>query len=281
MNKVAPIYVNHLFEEMLDALLMLLRSLPDDDWQKPTACAGWTVKDVALHLLGGDIGIVSRERDEFAPERQNINSWADLVAFIDRANDIWLQSTRRISPRLLCDLLEFTGRQAIAHFNTLDLRSIGNPVSWAGDEPAPVWLDIAREYTERWHHQQHIRDAIGQPGLKEPRFLAPALDTFIRALPHTLHTVYAAEGATLSFQISGESGGEWFLLRETPAWSLYVCDDAQDTQSGATAQVRIHEDAAWRLFTKGLPKDDIMAHVSIDGQQALAHAMLKTVAIIA
>ena len=239
------------------------------------------MKDVALHLLGGDIGIVSRERDEFAPERQTINSWAELVEFIDRANDIWLQSTRRISPRLLCDLLEFTGRQATEHFKTLELHTIGNPVSWAGDEPAPVWLDVAREYTERWHHQQHIRDAVGQPGLKDPRFLAPALDTFVRALPHTMRTVDVAEGTTLSFQISGEAGGAWLLVREAPDWSLYVCDDTPDAPQEALAQVRIHEDAAWRLFTKGLPKDDIMAQVSIDGQEALAQAMLATVAIIA
>ena len=36
-------------------------------------------------------------------------------------------------------------------------------VNWAGPEPAPIWLDPAREYTERWVHQQHIRDAVRNP----------------------------------------------------------------------------------------------------------------------
>ena len=53
----------HLFPETLDALVDLLTDLSPDDWQKPTVCAGWTVKDIAAHLLGGEIGILSRKRD--------------------------------------------------------------------------------------------------------------------------------------------------------------------------------------------------------------------------
>jgi hypothetical protein len=52
-----------------------------------------------------------------------------------------------------------------AYFASLDLDSLGGPVSWAGPEAAPVWFGVAREYTERRHHQQQIRDATGRPPL--------------------------------------------------------------------------------------------------------------------
>ncbi len=52
-----------------------------------------------------------------------------------------------------------TGEQTNAYFQRVDPFAMGGPVSWAGPEPAPVWLDVAREFTERWHHQQHIRAA--------------------------------------------------------------------------------------------------------------------------
>ena len=34
-------------------------------------------------------------------------------------------------------------------------------VAWAGEERSPAWFDVARELTERWHHQAHIRLATG------------------------------------------------------------------------------------------------------------------------
>jgi hypothetical protein len=33
-------------------------------------------------------------------------------------------------------------------------------VSWAGEEKSANWFDTAREFTERWHHQQQIRLAV-------------------------------------------------------------------------------------------------------------------------
>jgi uncharacterized protein (TIGR03083 family) len=36
-------------------LLSLLASLSDEQWAAPTAAPGWSVKDVALHLLDVDL----------------------------------------------------------------------------------------------------------------------------------------------------------------------------------------------------------------------------------
>jgi hypothetical protein len=42
-----------------------------------------------------------------------------------------------------------------------------------------------------------ICDAIGQPGLMSPGYIGPVIDTFMRALPHTLRDVTAPEGTAL------------------------------------------------------------------------------------
>ena len=42
----------HLFPLMRAELLRVLNSLSADQWSAPTACAGWSVRDVALHILG-------------------------------------------------------------------------------------------------------------------------------------------------------------------------------------------------------------------------------------
>ena len=57
-------------------------------------------------------------------------------------------------------------------------------VSWAApDVQAPAWLDVAREYTEGWVHQQQVRDAVGRPGADDAELTGAVIDTFLRAVP--------------------------------------------------------------------------------------------------
>lgn len=276
MQQAEPIIVIDRFPELLDALLALLGALDADDWARPTACAGWSVKDVALHLLGGDVGMLSRGRDGYNAINSPINSWDELVALLNGLNAQWVQAARRMSPRLLCELLRFTGEQVCDYFRSLDPYALGGPVSWAGNDPAPVWLDLAREYTERWHHQQHIRDAVGRPGLTQPHYLAPVLDTFVRALPHTYRAVEADDGTLVALTISGAAGGSWFVLRECGAWQLY-----RAVNRTPDAEVILDQAVAWRLFTKGISVATAAAETTISGDAALGRQALELVALIA
>jgi uncharacterized protein (TIGR03083 family) len=271
-----PILVSHLFPALLEGLLALLAGLSAEEWERPTACAGWSVQDVALHLLGVEVGNLSRKRDRFSPSARPIRNPDDLVALIKDLNETWVRATRRVSPRLLCDLLRLTGTQACEYFQSLDPYAPGAPVSWADPDPAPVWLDLAREYTERWHHQQHIRDAVGKPGFKEPRFFAPVLDAFVRALPHTYRKVSAADGTVVTLTIAGPSGGQWLLLREDAGWNLYL-----GAHRKPAALVLLEQEVAWRVFTKGLSVEEVRARAVIVGDQVLGLHMLDTVSIIA
>jgi uncharacterized protein (TIGR03083 family) len=271
-----PILIAHLFPEILDALLDLLAGLSDEEWDAPTICPGWSVKDLAGHLLGDDVGMLSRRRDAYRRGNAAFAGWEDLVAFINRQNAEWVETTRRLSPRLLCDMLRLTGAQVSAFFQSLDPYALGGPVDWAGPDPAPIWLDLAREYTERWHHQQQIRDAVGKPGLTEPRYLAPALDAFVRALPHTYRGVDAASQTLVALTITGAAGRTWFLLREHSAWQLYL-----DITRAPDAQVTLDQDTAWRLFTKGIGAGTARAQAVITGDPHMAAPMLRTLAVIA
>ncbi len=280
MQPLDPVLVVDLFPDERKALLSLLSRLSADDWQKPTSCPGWSVKDVAQHILGDDLGRLSRERDAFEgvafTYEGGAGSEASLLECINEANETWVQATRRLSPRLLCELLRFTGEETQRYFRSLDLFETGEPVSWVGPDPAPVWLDIAREYTERWHHQQQIRDAVGKPGLKEAQLFSAVLDTFVRALPHTFRRVKAPPGTRVKLIISGEAGGEWTLTRRGDGWALH-----RDAATDLAAVVVIDQETAWRLFTKGIAKSEALARSTITGDRRLGLRVLDTVSIIA
>lgn len=223
---------------------------------------------------GGDLGRLSRGRDGF--QDTPVARQEDFVAYINGLNELWVRAGPRLSPRVLCDLLRFTGEATSTYFQSLDPLAIGVPVSWAGPDPAPVWLDIARDYTERWVHQQQIRDALGKPPITHRRLFAPGLETFARALPATLRGVGAPDGAVVALDISGESGGAWSVARAAGDWVLY-----RGRPSAPDALVTIDQETAWRLFTRGITRDRARGAVKIQGDDRLGAKVLETVSIIA
>ncbi|MBA3944767.1 MAG: maleylpyruvate isomerase family mycothiol-dependent enzyme [Herpetosiphonaceae bacterium] len=276
MHQPQPILMVDRFAPMLDALLGLLSELAPAEWEAPTACRPWSVKELASHLLGGDIGILSRGRDGYATPGGAITDWLSLVALVNDLNERWVGATKRISPQLMCELLRFAGTHVCDYFRSLDPYALGGPVSWAGTEPAPVWFDLAREYTERWHHQQQIRDAVGRPGLMQPHFFAPVLDTFVRALPHTYRAVEAPEGTCITLTLTGDAGGTWSVQHEQGAWHLYV-----GVPGGPDAAVVLPQDVAWRLFTKGIGAAEAAGAAMMSGNQELGMKALEMVSVIA
>jgi Mycothiol maleylpyruvate isomerase N-terminal domain len=135
MQAVEPVIVVDLFPQERRLLLELFAELADEDWQMPTVCAGWTVRDIGLHLLGDDIGYLSGRRDSFSNpffEDRDMERWESLVQNINEANELWVRATRRISPALLSALLELTGRQFYEYVSSLDQIAMNGAVSWAG-----------------------------------------------------------------------------------------------------------------------------------------------------
>jgi uncharacterized protein (TIGR03083 family) len=279
MHTVQPLFTVDLFPVLHMRQMQVLHSLPPEAWDLPTACAGWSVKDVALHLLAGSMNRLSQGRDGGPPLRnfRDVKDNAGLVAAINEANAEWVTAAQQIPVPLIIDQLAINDAELYEYFASLPPFGQNGPaVAWAGDTHSPNWFDIAREYTEKWLHQQHIREAVGQPVLAERRFLHPVLDTFMRALPHTYRAVEAADGTALTIEITGEAGGAWSLLREAGWWRLY---------SGATpepaATARLDQDTAWRLFTRGMSAEAAGERLVVEGDAALGRRVLRMVAIMA
>ena len=279
MKSVEPIFVTELFCKIHGELLSLLRNLSGDDWSKPTAAPQWTVKDVAAHLLDSDIRRLSYQRDKApaVPTEAPIENYRDLVNFLNQLNADWVRAARRISTRLLIEFLEVTGAQVCELFKSLDpFTPALFGVAWAGEQKSQNWFDVAREYTEKWHHQQQIRDAVGAPSLTGRKWLFPVLDTFLRGLPHTYRETQADEGSSVAFIIAGEAGGAWTLKREGVAWGLYTGEG-----EGAACEVRMDQDAAWRLLTKGLSREEAETRIEIIGDHRLGKPILGMLAVMA
>lgn len=281
MEPLKPILTAHLFPKVDGLLLELLRSLSPEDWEKQTVSPKWKVKDVAAHLLDTPLRGLSISRDGYVPPAPRLDSPGALGAYIDCLNDEGVRVYRRLSPAVLISLLEVACKQLADYHAARDPYAMAPyGVSWAGEEKSANWFDTAREYTERWHHQQQIRLAVDRPETLRPGILTrelyyPVLDCFMRALPFTYRDVPAALGTSVRITVSGECGGIWHLRREDSKWVL-----TQNECGHPSAETTIPQEIAWRIFTKGMDRESALSQVRISGDRALALPVLGMVSIV-
>ncbi len=268
MRTPQPILTGPLFTPIHDELMSLLRSLTAEEWLAPTVAGTWTVRDVAAHLLDTALRRLSMHRDDHTPPVAPDAFTNGLAGYVNDINASGVAYARRLSPAVFIELHERYGRQLADFLGSLDPFAEAKwSVSWAGEERSPMWFDVAREMTERWHHQQQIRDAVGRPPLYQ--FLAPVIDTFVRALPYAYRDVDAPDGTTVVLRIDDAA---WTLMREASRWQLYA-----DAAESPTTTITMSGDAAWRVFTK----QKIDPRAQIEGDARLADAALGMVSIIA
>jgi len=149
-------------------------------------------------------------------------------------------------------------------------------VSWAGEEKSANWFDTAREFTERWHHQQQIRLAVNKPGIMTRELYYPVLDCFLRALPFTYRNFAAKPGTCAQFIVSGECGGSWYLHRAGESWQLI-----EKPFGEKTSETIIPQEIAWRIFTKGIDGESALIQVKIAGDRKLGEHVLGMISIAA
>ena len=134
------------------------------------------------------------------------------------------------------------------------------------------WMDIGREYTERWHHQMQIRDAVGADGLLQRRWLYPVLDLSGAGVPSKLSRASRRPWApAVAFEVEAEGDNVWSVVREAPGWRV-----VRGRAPGEAASVRADADTAWKLLYNALATEAARRRVTIRGDRSLADPLLRS-----
>ncbi|MGH1433059.1 MAG: maleylpyruvate isomerase N-terminal domain-containing protein [Lewinella sp.] len=278
MKKPTPILdLVHKLPELNEQFLTLIKSLSAEEWQVQTVASQWKVKDVVAHLLDGNIRILSMLRDGYQGETAEIASYEDLVAYINRLNADWVKAMKRVSPEILILLHELTGPLYNAYYASLDPYDKATfSVAWAGEEESKNWMHIAREYTEKFLHQQQIRDAVQRPGIMTKDFFLPFVEVCLKALPHTFREVPATDETCIKLSIPDECGGNWYLCAHQGQWQI-----GETAANTPVTEVTIAAEAFWQLVSKSKRHSDLEASIQVKGNQLLAEKVLSMVSFIA
>ncbi len=245
---------------------------------KPTLAKQWNVKDIAAHLLDGNLRTLSMLRDHFFGEKpEGVETYQDMIRYLNRLNADWVRAYKRISPKVLVGLLESSSKEYMQYLNQLDpFAKAAWAVDWAGEKESKNWFHIAREYTEKWHHQKQIREAVGYDGIMDRELFFPVMQTFMMALPHTYQNVTANEGASVEVVVTGESGGDWTIEFDKQSWKFAAREIANPS-----SRIEISQEDAWKLFTKGLSSHEAEKRINFKGDVDLGKEIMKMVAVMA
>jgi hypothetical protein len=208
---------------------------------------------VAAHILDGDLRRLSFERDGLAPPA--VPEGVPFPAFLGGLNHQWVGAMARVSDRSMTDLLAWSSPRVAEFYEGFDDDALLGPgffpVSWAGDAASPRWLDIGREYLERWHHQQQIRDAVGASPLTGPEWMGPLLAIGVHAFRGALLPLGEGEaartpGTRLQVEFLGAGGGCWVVERRRKGWTLH-----EGSTPHPDARLALDVAEAWRLLLRG------------------------------
>ncbi len=260
LREVGSVDAASALEKERAAFVTLLEQLSADEWASSTECPAWTVKGIALHVLGDDLSLLSRQRDQAQPAvfRNDAGEWAGSYRSLDEFNEHWVSTAEFFGTELIVELLRETGAWTLEWYTTVDPDALGEAVWFYSEDPTPYWMIAAREHWERWIHQNQIRRATGRPLLDEEGLLKTVIGTVMRAFPHAFRALRVDDGMTVGVSVA--ELGDWTVQREHGAWRLYKGAD-----DGANVGLSVPRESAVPLFSRGLTADEITHAVTVQG----------------
>ncbi len=256
------------YADALTSFHALAADLEETDWDRPTACPGWGVREQVAHVLAVELQLSGQPvpprlpvypahvRSPSGEHMENgIAALAlvphdELVARLGRTIDEHLRQLRAL------DLAE----------DTTVVGTLGNPV------PLPRFLPI--RVLDVWTHEQDVRQATGRPGGLSGAAAAVSVGQIAALLPYVVgSSVAPPPGSSVAVAVDGGV---------PVATTVTVGADGPATATdgvlpGATVTLRMSTETLGRLA--GGRVDPGSAAVEIEGDDELGRRVLAELAI--
>jgi len=176
----------------------LCTGLTIQDWERPTDCPGWSVKDHLSHLVGSESLFLGRPLPDHKPPRvgQLANPLAEM-------NEVAVDYRRPWPGERVLEEFREVGAARLAQLRVL------TPEDFARDSWMPVGTGTLRDLLRTrvfdcWVHEQDMRRALGHPGGMEGAPVQQAMAMIAAAMPRTIAKKAAPpDGATIVLDITG------------------------------------------------------------------------------
>jgi len=211
----------------------LCDGLTSAQWETPTECPGWTVRDNVAHMIGTERMLMG-EQPGAPPVADDTPVPSHVRNDIGRANEAWIEVYHAWDGAALLDEFRAVTARRLDQLRALSAEDWERE-GFTPEGPGPYRQFMAIRVFDCWYHDQDIREALGNPGLME----GPAADLSLRriierGMPYVIGKKAAApQGARVRIEVPGPGlatdvvvDGRAALApadpRETPTTSLLL-----------------------------------------------------------
>jgi len=255
-----------LLEQIWRSTAEACAGLSEADWDAPTDCEGWTVRDQLSHVIGTELTL----------EGQSSPPPVDPVPGHVRnpfgeVNEAWVEERRsRTGPAVLAEFVEVTGRRLAELTECSEERFERVGPSPIGEVPYRQFM-WTRAF-DSWIHEQDLRRAVGRPGDRGGAAEVLTIDRVVGAMAYVVgRQVKPPEGTTVVWEITGP-------LARTVAVGIQagrgVGLDAAPPEP--SARLTLADETFWRLGCGRIDPAAALASGSVElaGDEALGRAVV-------
>lgn len=267
------------YQQTTQAIIDLGRSCSDADFDLPTACPGWTVKDQISHVVGLESWLHTGEVPRVdLPDYDHVRHEAGK--FIERSVEL----RRGMLGAKVVNELETVVAHRVEQFSApgMTLETVVRG-AWG---PAPAGENLRTRILDIWTHEQDIRQALRRPGNLDSGGAAVFMDMLFSQLPKLVARNAGIEpGNVVIFDVTGpvlgragvwvEEGEDGGKPRGIPLFSGVAHDgDPRDVFTTIT----LSTDALTRRAAGRGSVDDI--HFTVHGDESVARRVLENVVLV-
>ncbi len=189
-----------LLADVWESIATVCAPLAEADYDLPTDCPGWTVRDQLAHVAGTESMLLGRSPEATATDTSAL---AHVRNDIGAMNEQWVEAFRqRSGAETLAAFVEVTAER----FTVLRAMSADDwdREGFTPEGPGPYRQFMAIRVFDSWFHEQDIREAVGVAGGLDGPVADFALSRVPRALPFGVgKRAGAPQGATVVFEVAG------------------------------------------------------------------------------
>jgi uncharacterized protein (TIGR03083 family) len=245
--------------------LELFASLTDEEWQRPSGCAGWRVQDVACHMASTFHSIAD-------PGTIEAGSSHD----VEENAEVPVQARRDWTPQQVIDeYREWSdkGIAALAMLQEPPMADMVIPLGNLGSHPMHI-LGNAITFDHYCHLRHDIGAAIERAAAlpRDPDALAATVEWMVAGIPQMCADALAATpGQGVNLVFAGDCDAAWTLAPGADGWTVSAGTDPSLPTCTSTA----HDFVSW-----GTKRADWRASARLDRDDSGAAATLDAVNVI-